>query len=179
MNTHISIDEAVKLTGKSKSTIRNLIREIKQLPTEERDSIIQEQSMGGGRFKHLISVEYLTAKYHIKQTGSLQQNDSYFDTTNKVAINQSFEQVVEILNKQLEEKDKQLAQKDKQLDQAQQLMAMKEQTLQIKEQALQTKDETIQKLSLQLTAPESPKDETIEEEAPQEKSWWESFFEWS
>jgi hypothetical protein len=106
----ISIKEAIKLTGKSESTFRNLAKELKG----SKSNNIKFEKLKTGHEKILFKLSFLNNQFLIGKTiesKQLNNEDSLFKT-------------LEIL-------ERQLAAKDEQINNLQQLLAMEKQQVQM------------------------------------------------
>ena len=106
----ISIKEAIKLTGKSESTFRNLAKELKG----SKSNNIKFEKLKTGHEKILFKLSFLNKQFLIGKTiesKQLNNEDSLFKT-------------LEIL-------ERQLAAKDEQINNLQQLLAIEKQQMQL------------------------------------------------
>ena len=106
----ISIKEAIKLTGKSESTFRNLAKELKG----SKSNNIKFEKLKTGHEKILFKLSFLNKQFLIGKTiesKQLNNEDSLFKT-------------LEIL-------ERQLAAKDEQINHLQQLLAIEKQQMQM------------------------------------------------
>lgn len=106
----ISIKEAIKLTGKSESTFRNLAKELKG----SKSNNIKFEKLKTGHEKILFKLSFLNNQFLIGKTiesKQLNNEDSLFKT-------------LEIL-------ERQLAAKDEQINNLQQLLAIEKQQMQL------------------------------------------------
>ena len=106
----ISIKEAIKLTGKSESTFRNLAKELKG----SKSNNIKFEKLKTGHEKILFKLSFLNKQFLIGKTiesKQLNNEDSLFKT-------------LEIL-------ERQLAAKDEQINNLQQLLAIEKQQMQM------------------------------------------------
>ena len=106
----ISIKEAIKLTGKSESTFRNLAKELKG----SKSNNIKFEKLKTGHEKILFKLSFLNNQFLIGKTiesKQLNNEDSLFKT-------------LEIL-------ERQLAAKDEQINNLQQLLAIEKQQMQM------------------------------------------------
>ena len=105
MDKYISISEAVNTYGKSISSIRRIVKELKESDLTQ----LEFTKLKNGTEKILISKHYLDTLFNDKKTSS---SDSYSATTSN--------DLVTFLKEQLQVKDKQI-------ENLTQLLAMKEQ----------------------------------------------------
>lgn len=100
----ISIQDAVRLTEKSDSTIRNLVRDFASNPVSKN---VVKKGKKGNRSIYLINKDFLIKKYNLtigidsKIAGKVREIDSNF-------ASETNSKVVEILREQLAQKDMEL-----------------------------------------------------------------------
>ncbi len=95
MENYLSIEQAVEHTKKSISSIRRIVKELKQTKSKH----IKLEKLKTGHDKVFISIEYLDKHFNL--------NDSTNDSTND--SNDSFvNETLGILKKELEEKNRQI-----------------------------------------------------------------------
>ena len=99
MENYLTIDEAVKYTNLSLSTIRRYVKGIKASNSHKAKKTIKSIASGGGKPKDYISISFLDS---IKNDSKRFKNDSVNDSTN------TSNELIEVLKSQLLEKDKQI-----------------------------------------------------------------------
>ena len=113
----ISLKDAMKLTGKSESTFRNLARKLK----ESKSKNIKLEKLKTGHEKILFKVSYINSQFLISKTVESKNN----------SIDSGLLKTVEILERQLLAKDEQMKNKDEQINNLQQLLAIEKQQMQL------------------------------------------------
>jgi hypothetical protein len=101
---YVTITDAVTLTGKSISTIRRLVKRLRD--DDARDYIKKEMTAQGERY--LISREFLLKEFG-PDTQATMQADSQEDMQATTQLN-SHDELVEVMREQLKKKDEQIAQ---------------------------------------------------------------------
>ena len=91
----ISLKDAMKLTGKSESTFRNLARKLK----ESKSKNIKLEKLKTGHEKILFKVSYINSQFLISKTVESKNN----------SIDSGLLKTVEILERQLLAKDEQIS----------------------------------------------------------------------
>lgn len=99
MENYLSVEEAVKYTKLSLSTIRRHVKKIKESNSNKTQKTIKSISSGGGKPKDYISISFLES---IMNDSKGFKNDSLNDSMNVS------EELIEVLKSQILEKDKQI-----------------------------------------------------------------------
>lgn len=118
---YISLKDAMKLTGKSESTFRNLARKLKKTNTKD----IKLEKLKTGHEKILFKVSFLNKYFLVGKTVESKNN----------SIDSGLLKTVEILERQIIAKDEQLLAKDEQINNLTQLLALEKQEKQLLLQA--------------------------------------------
>ena len=97
----LTIQESAEVTGKSESTIKRFVREIKSKnPKKYSDSkCFRFEKLPTGHKKILISLSFLQEKYSTVQTDRLNGSNEHFNSSDS-------QELVSFLKEQLREKDK-------------------------------------------------------------------------
>lgn len=103
MENYLSISEAISNYGKSESTIRAIVRK-----SVKKKGVIKHETLKNGSKKIYISATYLDSVFKQNKNDSKVSNNTLNDNTSN--------ELIDVLKKQLEEKDKQLKEKDKQIE---------------------------------------------------------------
>lgn len=118
MDQHLTVKEAVKLTGKSESTIKRLIREIVKEPSHvDRESIlpphdeVERRREAGEPYIWKIDRHLLLRRFPNEDS---QEEGSQGTQANSPADNST--PIIEVLREQLQSKDRQLQTLETQLD---------------------------------------------------------------
>jgi hypothetical protein len=99
MENYLSIEQTVEYTNKSISSVRRLVKELKQ----NKSKYIKLEKLKTGHDKVFISIEYLNNHFNINSS----TNDSTSNSTN--SSNDTFvNKTLELLAKELEEKNRQI-----------------------------------------------------------------------
>jgi len=99
MEKYLSIEQSVDYTKKSISSIRRIVKELKQTKSKH----IKLEKLKTGHDKVFISIEYLDNHFNLNDS----TNSSTTDSTN--SSNDSFvNKTLELLSKELEEKNRQI-----------------------------------------------------------------------
>jgi hypothetical protein len=99
MEKYLSIEQTVEYTKKSISSIRRLVKELKQSKSKH----IKLEKLKTGHDKVFISIEYLDEHFNINNS----TNSSTSSSTNN--SNESFvNKTLDLLSKELEEKNRQI-----------------------------------------------------------------------
>ena len=99
MENYLSIEQTVEYTNKSISSVRRLVKELKQ----SKSKYIKLEKLKTGHDKVFISIEYLNNHFNINSS----TNDSTSNSTN--SSNDTFvNKTLELLAKELEEKNRQI-----------------------------------------------------------------------
>lgn len=99
MEKYLSIEQTVEYTKKSISSIRRLVKELKQ----SKSKYIKLEKLKTGHDKVFISIEYLDEHFNINNS----TNSSTSSSTNN--SNESFvNKTLDLLSKELEEKNRQI-----------------------------------------------------------------------
>lgn len=99
MEKYLSIEQTVEYTNKSISSVRRLVKELKQNKSKH----IKLEKLKTGHDKVFISIEYLDNHFNLNDS----TNSSTTDSTN--SSNDSFvNKTLELLSKELEEKNRQI-----------------------------------------------------------------------
>ena len=101
---YVTITDAVTLTGKSMSTIRRLVKRLRD--GDARDHIKKEMTAQGERY--LISRDFLLKEFE-PDTQATTQADNQEDRQATTQMN-SHDELVEVMREQLKKKDEQIAQ---------------------------------------------------------------------
>jgi hypothetical protein len=116
MTHRLTVSEAIKLTGKSESTIKRLLREIAANPTHADRSLIdpsheevEKRKAAGDSYVWRIAPELLLKRFPVESTGEASTADSPTGQPTS-------DLVVTILREQLHSKDEQIRTLEVQLD---------------------------------------------------------------
>jgi hypothetical protein len=119
MEPHVTVREAVKLTGKSESTIKRLLREIVHDPGHADRSLIlpppdevERRRQAGEPYLWKIDPELLRRRFPQEPPVTGEGNGPGQDG----ATEQAATQIMDVLRDQLQSKDRQIATLEKQLD---------------------------------------------------------------
>ena len=99
MENYLSVEDAVRYTNLSLSTIRRYVKTIKASNNHKSKKTIKSASSGGGKPKDYISIAFLDS---IKNDSKGSKSDSMNDSMN------TSNELIEVLKSQLLEKDKQI-----------------------------------------------------------------------
>ena len=99
MENYLSIEQSVEYTNKSISSIRRIVKELK----ENKSKYIKFEKLKTGHNKVFISIEYLNIQFNINSSTSNSTNSS-MNNSNDIFINKT----LELLAKELEEKNRQI-----------------------------------------------------------------------
>jgi len=99
MENYLSIEQTVEYTNKSISSVRRLVKELKQ----NKSKYIKLEKLKTGHDKVFISIEYLNTHFNINSSTNSSTNDS-FNSSNDTFVNKT----LELLAKELEEKNRQI-----------------------------------------------------------------------
>ena len=103
MENYLSIEQTVEYTNKSISSVRRLVKELKQNKSKH----IKLEKLKTGHEKVFISIEYLNNHFNINSSFNSSTNDSFNSSTN--SSNDTFvNKTLELLAKELEEKNRQI-----------------------------------------------------------------------
>ena len=103
MENYLSIEQTVEYTNKSISSVRRLVKELKQNKSKH----IKLEKLKTGHEKVFISIEYLNNHFNINSSFNSSTNDSFNNSTN--SSNDTFvNKTLELLAKELEEKNRQI-----------------------------------------------------------------------
>ncbi len=103
MENYLSIEQTVEYTNKSISSVRRLVKELKQ----NKSKYIKLEKLKTGHDKVFISIEYLNTHFNINSSTNNSTNDSFNSSTN--SSNDTFvNKTLELLAKELEEKNRQI-----------------------------------------------------------------------
>lgn len=103
MENYLSIEQTVEYTNKSISSVRRLVKELKQNKSKH----IKLEKLKTGHEKVFISIEYLNNHFNINSSSNSSTNDSFNSSTN--SSNDTFvNKTLELLSKELEEKNRQI-----------------------------------------------------------------------
>ena len=103
MENYLSIEQTVEYTNKSISSVRRLVKELKQNKSKH----IKLEKLKTGHEKVFISIEYLNDHFNINSSSNSSTNDSFNNSTN--SSNDTFvNKTLELLAKELEEKNRQI-----------------------------------------------------------------------
>jgi hypothetical protein len=99
MENYLSIEQTVEYTNKSISSVRRLVKELKQ----NKSKYIKLEKLKTGHDKVFISIEYLNNHFNINSS----TNDSTSNSTNS-STDTFVNKTLELLAKELEEKNRQI-----------------------------------------------------------------------
>ena len=99
MENYLSIEQAVEYSNKSISSIRRLIKELK----ENKSKHLKFEKLKTGHNKVFISIEYLNNHFNINSSDNSSTSNS-MNNSNDIFINKT----LELLAKELEEKNRQI-----------------------------------------------------------------------
>ena len=99
MEKYLSIDQTIEYTNKSISSIRRLVKELKQTKSKH----IKLEKLKTGHDKIFISIEYLNNHFNLNDSSNSSANDSV-NSSNDTFVNKT----LELLSKELEEKNRQI-----------------------------------------------------------------------
>ncbi len=103
MENYLSIEQAVEYSNKSISSIRRLIKELK----ENKSKHLKFEKLKTGHNKVFISIEYLNNHFNINSSdnsSTSNSTNSSMNNSNDIFINKT----LELLAKELEEKNRQI-----------------------------------------------------------------------
>ena len=103
MENYLSIEQAVEYSNKSISSIRRLIKELK----ENKSKHLKFEKLKTGHNKVFISIEYLNIQFNINSSdnsSTSNSTNSSMNNSNDIFINKT----LELLAKELEEKNRQI-----------------------------------------------------------------------
>lgn len=99
MEKYLSIEQSVEYTNKSISSIRRIVKELKQNKSKH----IKLEKLKTGHDKVFISIEYLNNHFNINSSTNNSTNEST-NSSNDIFVNKT----LELLSKELEEKNRQI-----------------------------------------------------------------------
>lgn len=99
MENYLSIEQTVEYTNKSISSVRRLVKELKQNKSKH----IKLEKLKTGHEKVFISIEYLNNHFNINSSFNSSFNNST-NSSNDTFVNKT----LELLAKELEEKNRQI-----------------------------------------------------------------------
>jgi hypothetical protein len=99
MEKYLSIEQSVEHTNKSISSIRRLVKELKQ----NKSKYIKLEKLKTGHDKVFISIEYLNEHFNINSSTNNSTNEST-NNSSDTFVNKT----LELLSKELEEKNRQI-----------------------------------------------------------------------
>ena len=99
MEKYLSIEQSVEYTNKSISSIRRIVKELKQNKSKH----IKLEKLKTGHDKVFISIEYLNNHFNINSSTNNSTNEST-NNSNYTFVNKT----LELLSKELEEKNRQI-----------------------------------------------------------------------
>ena len=99
MEKYLSIEQSVEYTNKSISSIRRIVKELKQNKSKH----IKLEKLKTGHDKVFISIEYLNNHFNINSSTNNSTNEST-NNSNDTFVNKT----LELLSKELEEKNRQI-----------------------------------------------------------------------
>lgn len=103
MEKYLSIEQSVEYTKKSISSIRRIVKELKQNKSKH----IKLEKLKTGHNKVFISIEYLNIQFNINSSdnsSTSNSTNSSMNNSNDIFINKT----LELLSKELEEKNRQI-----------------------------------------------------------------------
>ena len=103
MENYLSIEQTVEYTNKSISSVRRLVKELK----ENKSKYIKFEKLKTGHNKVFISIEYLNIQFNINSSynsSTSNSTNSSMNNSNDIFINKT----LELLAKELEEKNRQI-----------------------------------------------------------------------
>jgi hypothetical protein len=103
MENYLSIEQSVEYTNKSISSIRRIVKELK----ENKSKYIKFEKLKTGHNKVFISIEYLNIQFNINSSdnsSTSNSTNSSMNNSNDIFINKT----LELLAKELEEKNRQI-----------------------------------------------------------------------
>lgn len=103
MENYLSIEQSVEYTNKSISSIRRIVKELK----ENKSKYIKFEKLKTGHNKVFISIEYLNIQFNINSSdnsSTSNSTNSSMNNSNDIFINKT----LELLSKELEEKNRQI-----------------------------------------------------------------------
>ena len=95
MENYLSISEAISTYGKSESTIRAIVRK-----SGKKKGVLKHETLKNGSKKIYISATYLDSVFKQNKSDSKVSSNTLNDNTSN--------ELIDVLKKQLEEKDKQI-----------------------------------------------------------------------
>lgn len=99
MENYLSIEQAVEYSNKSISSIRRIVKELK----ENKSKHLKFEKLKTGHNKVFISIEYLNIQFNINSSDNSSTSNST-NSSNDIFINKT----LELLAKELEEKNRQI-----------------------------------------------------------------------
>ena len=99
MENYLSIEQAVEYSNKSISSIRRIVKELK----ENKSKHLKFEKLKTGHNKVFISIEYLNNHFNINSSDNSSTSNST-NSSNDIFINKT----LELLAKELEEKNRQI-----------------------------------------------------------------------
>ncbi len=103
MENYLSIEQAVEYSNKSISSIRRIVKELK----ENKSKHLKFEKLKTGHNKVFISIEYLNIQFNINSSdnsSTSNSTNSSMNNSNDIFINKT----LELLAKELEEKNRQI-----------------------------------------------------------------------
>lgn len=107
MENYLSIEQSVEYTNKSISSIRRIVKELK----ENKSKYIKFEKLKTGHNKVFISIEYLNIQFNINSSDNSSTSNSTNSSMNSSMNNSNdifINKTLELLSKELEEKNRQI-----------------------------------------------------------------------